>query len=348
VVDWPTVKASSRPSAAFGYDTGAWVPARTPPSWLGAVKSSRVVIRPGHVLPLVVFAVATAVWVAVVGYGALRLDAAWGVLAALLGLGGLTLVVRGFPLPAVPALLASVACWAFVARSWVPDSAGDVAGLAKLVGGNLVFAGPLVLAYLAAVWADGRRADRATVSAGLGGRRWFGVNVGDPEPQLPALEQVPSARFFALPAGACSHLVVAGRRAALVGTTVWPRGEFGVSGNEVVRNGRPFAPGTDEVDGAVDDLRTWARRLAPVGATCRAFLTVHPASGRLTDAVHVTMPLVEGVQVIVADDFVETVGAFLAADANTISVDVMTELSDLYAEPAAEHDDPGRPPRPER
>jgi hypothetical protein len=231
-----------------------------------------------------------------------------------------------------------------VARSWVPDSGGDVAGLAKLIAGNLAYSGPLVLGYLAAVWADGRRTSRAGVSTGLGGRRWFGVNVGDPEPQLPALEQVPAARFFALPAGSCSHLVVAGRRAALVGTTVWPRGEFGVSGNQVVRNGRPFAPGTDDVDGAVDDLRRWSQRLAPVGANCRAFLTVHPASGRITDAVRVAMPAVEGVQVVAAADFVETVGAYLAADANTISVDVMTELADLYVETDGQAN-PGRPLR---
>jgi hypothetical protein len=291
------------------------------------------VIRPGQVLPLVVFGIAAAAWIAVVVYGSVRLDAAWGALAGLLGLGALVLVVRGFPLPAALAMLASVACWAFVAREWTPDSTGDLAGLARLIGGNLVFAVPLVLGYLAAVWVDGRRTERAAVASGLGGRRWFGVNVGDPEPQLPALEQVPSARFFALPAGACSHLVVAGRRVALVGTTVWPRGEYGVAGNEVVRNGRPFAPGTDEVDGVVDDLRRWAQRLAPVGATYRAFLTVHPASGRPTDTVRVAMPLVEGVQVVAAADFVETVGAFLVADANTISVDVMTELADLYAAP---------------
>jgi hypothetical protein len=36
---------------------------------------------------------------------------------------------------------------------------------------------------------------------------------------------------------------------------------------------------------------------------------------------------------VAAADFVETVGAFLVADANTISVDVMTELVDLYTEP---------------
>jgi hypothetical protein len=116
-----------------------------------------------------------------------------------------------------------------------------------------------------------------------------------------------------------------------VATTVWPRGEYGVEGNQVVRNGRPYAPGTDEVDGTVDDVRRWRHELAPAGATCRAILVVHPASGRLTDAVHVDLPVVEGVQVLAADSFVETVGAFLAADAQVIDVDVVGELKRLYA-----------------
>ncbi len=325
-------------SAAHGYDTGIWVSPRTPPSWLAGVGPPRVVFRPGHVLPLVVFGVATALWMLVVVYGAVRLDAAWSGLAGVLGLAALTLLVRGLPLVAVPAVLAAVACWAYVARGWVPDSAGDVLGVVRLVAGNVAFAVPLVFGCAAAVWADVRRSTRAAVEKGLGGRRWFGVNRGDPEPQLPALEQVPSALFFALPEGQSSHLVVAGRRAALVATTVWPRGEYGVEGNRVVRNDRPYTPGTDEVDGTVDDVRTWQAALAPVGATLRAFLVVHPASGRLTDAIHVDLPPVEGVQVVAADRFVETVGGFLAADAQVIDVDVITELAWLYEEPPAPSD----------
>jgi hypothetical protein len=330
---WPLVVDSlivTGRSAAHGYDTGVWASPHTPPSWLAGIGPPKVAFRPGHVLPMVLFGLATVLWMLVVGYGAVRLDAAWSGLAGVLGLGGLALVWRGLPVPAAPVLLAAVACWAFVAREWVPDSAGDLGGAARLIAGSLGFAAPLVLAAFAAVWADGRRTARATVESGLGGRRWFGVNQGDPEPQLPALEQVPAALFFALASGQSSHLVVAGRRVALVATTVWPRGEYGVEGNQVVRNGRPYRPGTDEVDGTVDDVRRWRRRLAPVGATCRAFLVVHPASGRLTDTVHVELPPVEGVQVMAADRFVEDVGAFLAADANQICVDVLLELTDLY------------------
>lgn len=335
----------TRRSAAHGYDTGIWVSPRTPPSWLAGIGPPRVVMRPGTVLPLVVFGLATALWVVVVVYGAVRLDAAWSGLAGVLGLAALALLMRGLPLVALPAVLAAVACWAYVSRGWVPDSAGDLLGVGRLIAGNVAFAVPLVLGCVAAVWADVRRSSRAAVVEGLGGRRWFGVNRGDPEPQLPALEQVPSALFFALPEGQCSHLVVAGRRAALVATTVWPRGEYGVDGNRVVRNGRAYTPGTDEVDGTVDDVRKWQGSLAPVGATLRAFLVVHPASGRLTDTIHVDLPPVEGVHVVAADSFVETVGGFLAADAQVIDVDVIGELAWLYGNPAAAG--PDEPPAPQ-
>lgn len=311
-------------SAAHGYDTGAWVAPRTPPSWLAGVGAPRVVLRPGPVLPYVVCGVAAALFAGVVGYGAIRHDPVWALLAGVLGLAALVLLVRGLPLVSLPLVLLAVAGWAFVGRGL---------GIVVLVAVNLAFAAPLLFACGAAVWADLRSSARVAVVAGLAGRRWFGVNRGDPEPQLPALEQVPAALFFALPSGQSSHLVVAGRRAALVATTVWPRGEYGVEGNRIVRNGRPYAPGTDEVDGAVDDVRRWQHELAPAGATCRAFLVVHPASGRLTDSVRVGLPAVEGVQVLAAESFVETVGAFLAADAQTMDVDVLTALARLYSDP---------------
>jgi hypothetical protein len=207
-------------------------------------------------------------------------------------------------------------------------------GVAALVGGNLAFAAPVVAGFAAAIWADARRAALTAVDLVVGpagGRRWFGVNRGEPEPQLPALEQLPAVRFFALPRGQCSHLVVAGRRVALVASSVWPRGEYGVADNEITRNGRPFAPGTDEVDGTVDDLRAWAMRLAPAGAVCRAFLVVHPASGRLTDAVRLDVPVLEGVQVVAAAEFVEAAGGFLAAEAHTLSVPVLEPLIESLA-----------------
>lgn len=330
-----------RRATAYGYDTGAWVAPKTPPSWLAGIRGPAVRLRPGPVLPLVAFAAAAVTVLTVTGFGAARLDAPWSVLAGLAGLGGLALVLRGFPLPAVPVLLLAMACWGFVSRSLVPGSLGDPGGLARLVAGNLAFAVPLVAGFLAGGWADGRRAARAAVDDRLGDQRWFGVNRGEPEPQLPGLEQIPSTRFFALPTGACSHLVVAGRRVALVGTTVWPRGEYSVATNEIVRNGRSFTPGTDDVDGVVDDLRSWMARLGPVGVSGRAFLVVHPASERLTDTVRIGVPLLEGVQVVAADEFLEVAGGFLAAEPHTVDVEVMAALVDLCT-PA----DPGPPPAP--
>jgi hypothetical protein len=316
-------------SAAHGYDTGAWVPSRTPPSWVAGIRGTAVRVRPGYAVPLAAFVASAATTVCVVAYAAVRLDAPWSVLAGIAGLGGLALALRGFPLPAVLALLVAVACWGFVARDLVPDSWGQVGGLARLIGGNLALAVPLAAGFLAAGWVDGRRTAQAAVREALGGRRWFGVNRGDPEPQLPGLERIPSAHFFALTAGQSSHLVAAGRRVVLVATTVWPRGEYGVERNEVVRNARPYRPGTDEIDGVVDDLRTWAALLRPAGATCRAYLAVHPASERLTDRVRLALPPIEGVHVVAADDFLEAAGGFLAAEPHTIQVDVMQRLAKL-------------------
>jgi hypothetical protein len=305
----------------------------TPPSWVGGIRGSTARVRPGPALPLVAFTAAALATVVVAGYGAARIDAPWSVLAGLAGLGGLALALRGFPLVAVPALLVAVVCWGFVSRSLVPDSFGDLGAVAELIAANLAFAVPLGAGLVAAIWADGRRCAQAGVAARYGDQRWFGVNRGEPEPQLPGLEQIPSARFFALPSGASSHLVAAGRRVALVGTTVWPRGEYGVEANEIVRNGRTYTPGTDEVDGAVDDLRAWAAKLAPAGAICRGYLVVHPASERLTDTVRIDIPLLEGVQVVAAGEFLELAGGFLTAEPYTVDVDVMAALAHLHEPP---------------
>jgi hypothetical protein len=270
-------------------------------------------------------------WLLVTGYGLLEVDAAWAGLAALGGVGALALAWRGFPLVGIAALIAAVACWGFVSRGFLPESAGDLMGVAKLIVGNLAFVVPLVVAVVAASWVDGRRTAHAAIRAGTT-QRWYGVNRGESEPQLPALEDIPAARFFALPEGRCSHLVVAGRRVAVVGATVWPRGEYTVGGNEILRNGRPFVPGTDDVDGTVDDLRTWRGRLSAARPVCEAFLVVHPSSERMSDTVRVSVPELDGVHVLSADEFVEVAGSFLAAEATSIDVDVMELLLDMYAE----------------
>ena len=59
------------------------------------------------------------------------------------------------------------------------------------------------------------------------------------EPGITIMETVPSARFFQTAGGHCPHLVTAGRRVALVRSTVWPRGGYTVTEvGEVRRNGR--------------------------------------------------------------------------------------------------------------
>jgi hypothetical protein len=319
-----------RPAAAYGHDTGAWVAPQTPPAWQAAIRGDRVTVAPGVALPWAAFGAATLAWCPAVGFGVLQVNPSWSALAAIFGVAGLALALRGYPLVGSGALLVAVACWGFVCRRLVPESIGDLAGDAKLIGANLAFVVPLVAGFLAGIWVDGRRTAAAALRTAMGGRRWFGVNRGEPEPQLPALEAIPSARFFALPEGRCAHLVAAGRSVALVATTVWPRGEYTVAGNRILRNGRPFAPGTDDVDGVVDDLRAWAGRLAATGATCRAFLVVHPASERLTDAVRMSLPLLDGVQVVPAPEFAEAVGGFLAARPHLLDARVLEPLVALY------------------
>jgi hypothetical protein len=282
----------------------------------------------------VAVAVAAALaWTAVVGFGVVQLSASWSVLAGIAGLIALGLAIRGYPLVGIAGLLAAVACWGFVTRPVVPASFSDVVGVLRLVGENLAFAGPLLIAFLAAMWVDGRRAAVAAVRAALA-QRWVGINRGDPEPQLPALEEIPAARFYALPDGRrCSHAVAAGKRVALVGSTVWPRGQYTLRRHEIQRNERSYVPGTGDVDAVFEDLRAWTARLASANATCQAFLVVHPASERLTDAVRIELPQLDGVHVLPAEKFAEDVGAFLAVQPNRIDI-ALTELL-LKALPAS-------------
>ncbi|GIJ45690.1 hypothetical protein Val02_25760 [Virgisporangium aliadipatigenens] len=339
-------RAGRRPqgvSAAHGFDTGAYAtlaPASgAPPSWLPRIRRETVTARPGAFVPVGLLGVAGLAVLAITGYGVARWDLAWSLLAALAGIAALVTAARGWPLVAFAGLLVGVVCWSFVARSMVPE-AWDLAGIVRLVLGNLAYAVPTICGIVAGTWTDARRSARDSVRV-VAERRWFGLNRRESEPQLPALEKIPAARFFALPDGRCGHLVVAGRRVALVGATVWPRGEYDIGGNEVRRDGRPFAPGTDDVDAVVDDLRTWAERLTPVGATLRAFLTVHPASERPGDAVHLDIPEVEGVRVVATERFVEEAGEFLAAEPNLLSVPVLEALLPLLAPPEPDADDAG-------
>jgi hypothetical protein len=322
--------AAGTRATAHGYDTGAWAVPVSALSWTGAVRSDRITVRPGVVAPLVAYGAAVGWCVLLAVISAVRHEWLWATPAGIAAVGGLVLAYRGFPLFGSAAVLMAMACWAFVTRSFVPGSPRDLAGLVNLAAGNLALAGPLVYGFAAAICVDGRRAGRVAVTEALADRRWFGVNRGEPEPQLPALEQLPAARFFALAQGRCAHLVVAGRRVALVASTVWPRGEYAVEESTITRNGHAYGPGTDDVDRIVDDLRYWRRRLRPTGATCAAFLVVHPANGRINERVRIWTRPVGGVHVLTAPDFAETAGGFLVPEANRLNVVVLDELADLY------------------
>jgi hypothetical protein len=250
----------------------------------------------------------------------------WSLAALVAGAAGLALALRGRSMIGLLPVLAGAAGWGMATGGKVPASFSDIGGDLKVVGWNVVFAVPLLAAYGCATWVDSARYARDRVRGALGERRWCGgADVPDAEPTITALETIPSARFFALPDGSCAHLVVAGRRTALVRATVWPRGEY--TGNdlgEIHRNGRIFSHGSDDFNGVMADVRKWTERLEGVAPGPVGFLVVHPASEREGEAVTIDIPLTRGVQVLTAAQFVTIAGEYLAADPYRLDV-AMTE-----------------------
>jgi hypothetical protein len=308
-------------------ETGA---AGRPPSWLAAIRPDATArVRPAPVLPAAVLAATGLGWGLVVVAGARWLSGWWVVLAALAGIGGLALAARGKPLVAlVPVVLAGVA-WGMATGDRA--TSGDLLPeFSALVGWNLAFAVLLLVAYGAAVWVDARRYEYDRVRGAAWGTRWVDRAPGEPEPvgdverELSLLEAIPSARFVALPDG--GYLVVAGRRLVVVRMTVWPAGEYTLAGVEVSRDGRQYAPGTDDVEGVAADVRTWAERVDGAGAQSRGFLVVHPASARPSDEVLLDQAPQATVTAVRAEDFVETVGGFLAAEPLRLDVAVLTQI----------------------
>jgi hypothetical protein len=218
----------------------------------------------------------------------------------------------------------------------------DWVGVAWLLGWNVAYAAPLLGAFLASVWVDARWLRYRRVRGAMLARNWWGApGVEDsaaaqtplglqalaPERQLSLLEVIPSARFVVARDGVC--LVIAGRRAAVVRSTVWAKGQYTQTPAELLRNGLPFADGAAELDTVADDVRNWSKALATAGADCRGFLVVHPASLRATDRLTLDAPTVAGdapVRLVHGADFVEVVGAHLAAEPHRIDVDVMQAL----------------------
>src|SRR5947209_5282016 len=94
------------------------VPAGQEPSWHAGVRPNRrVVVRPSALAAAALTAVATLAWLAVAGYGVVRLDALWSVLAAVAAGGVLALALRGFPLVAAAPLLLAVFMWGLATRA---------------------------------------------------------------------------------------------------------------------------------------------------------------------------------------------------------------------------------------
>jgi hypothetical protein len=270
-------------------------------------------------------------WLAVVAYGVVRLNLVWSLGALIAGAGALALGLRGRAVIGLAPVLVGAAAWGMATGGEAPVSFSDLAGDLRLIGWNALYALPLLIAYWFATWVDAARSARDRVRAVLGGRRWWGAaDLPDAEPDIAVVEAVPSARFFQLPSGSCPHLVTAGRRVALIRSTVWPRGAYTVTETgEVHRNGRVFAHGSDDLGGAVAEVGTWAERLDPVAPSVTGFLVVHPASGRPGDKVDIDIPQTGGVRVITADEFGAVAGDFLAAEPYRLDI-ALTERLGQY------------------
>ncbi|MDT5036048.1 MAG: hypothetical protein QOE03_1233 [Micromonosporaceae bacterium] len=311
-----------------------------PPAWQALLQSGRRErVRPGIARPVTVTALAGVGWLAAVGYGVAALDPMWSVAALVIGVVGLAVAVRGHPLLGLIPVLAGAAAWGMATGGKVPPTFPDLPGDVRLVGWNVLYAVPLLLAYGGVTWVDAVRYARDRVAEAIGGRRWIGVaDLPDAEPNLTTMEAVPSARFFQLSDGSCPHLVTAGRRLALIRATVWPGGSYtSTDVGEVLRNGRVYANGSDDLNGVVADVRTWSERLGTVPCVEFGFLIVHPASGRPGDRVDVDLPISRNVRVVPADRFVAILGEFLAEEPYRLDVDLTERLGEYLPifEPAA-------------
>ena len=107
---------------------------------------------------------------------------------------------------------------------------------------------------------------------------------------------------------------------------VWPAGQYTVAGIEVSRDGRLYAPGCDDVEALAAGVRVWAERVDRAGAQSRGFLVVHPASSRPSDEVLLDVPPQATVTAVPAEEFVETVGGFLAAEPLRLDVGVLVHV----------------------
>ncbi len=306
-----------------------------PPSWLASIGSTASVrIRPGPQWPVGLCTVALLGWgVPVVLGGSAGLRVGWVVLAAVAGIGALALALRGSPLVGLVPLALGGLAWGLATGDQTPASAGDIPGLARLVGWNLAYAVPLLLAYVAAVWVDARWHLYRKVRSGVLGRRWWlpperaQAPDGVSRQWLGLLEAIPSARFVVVSAE--STLVVAGRRVAVVRSVVWPAGQYTIAGDDALkRNRRAYALGGEDLAGLATDARIWSERLEASRAQCRGYLVVHPKSERPIDDIELDLPPQVRAGVLAADELVEVIGAFLASEAHWLDAPVLQRLDE--------------------
>jgi hypothetical protein len=321
--------------------TGEWSRAggsdRRSPSWLAAVSAGGAAqVRPGPRAAAACALAAGTGWLAAIVLGFVELRPLWVALALVAGLAALAAGVRGFPLAGLLPVVLGVVAWGFATGDQVPGAATDVPGDLRLLGWALAYAAPLLVAYVSAVTVDARNAGIARVGAATARGRWWGGDLGGERPALlRELEAIPSAQFVVVPDDSLPYLVVAGRRVALVQSTVWPRGRYALAADgEVLRDGRTYAQGGEDVAEMAADVRAWAERLD--GAECRGFVVLQEIGGPDDLAVaggHDT------VRVVRSDGFAEVVGGYLSADAHRIDVGVMERLDEslsLFApKPAA-------------
>ncbi len=296
-------------------------------SWHSGVKSNRRVgVRPTGVLAGALLVAAALLALAVAGWGVTELSPLWSAAAILSLAGVLVLTLRGFPLFAILTTVAGAVVWGAATRGMLPDGWMDILGLLKFIGVNLGFDVPLIGAFLAALMLDARRLSRAAIDEAVSGRRWWG-KPDDHLPRLKELEALPSARFFALGEGGCTHLVVAGRRVALFLPTVWPHGEFSMDASgQVLRGGRLFVPGSEDVDGLAAEVHTWREQLAQVGGAVRGYLVVAPSRGDVSEDLVISVAPGEHLHLVHAHEMVEAAGRWLAAEPYRVELSVMERL----------------------
>ncbi|GAA3457542.1 hypothetical protein [Dactylosporangium matsuzakiense] len=303
-----------------------------PASWVDGVKrSKRVAVRPTGLVAGALLGGAVLAGVGVAGWGITELSILWGV-AALVALAGVVvLTLRGFPLFAMLTIVAGAVAWGAATRGRLPDSWFDILGVLGFIGVNLAFVVPLAGSFLSALLLDARRVSRLSIDEAVSGRRWWG-KPDDHLPRLKELEAIPSARFFALGEGGCTHLVAAGRRVALFLPTVWPHGEFTMdAAGQVLRGGRLFVPGSEDVDGLAAEVHTWREQLAKVGGSVRGYLVVAPSRGDVSEDLVISVAPGEHLHLVHAHEMVDAAGRWLSEEPYRVDLHVMERLLVLAA-----------------